>query len=164
MDQENANEKIQKAFIQLLQSKELHEIKVTYLCKLIPVNRSTFYSNYLDIYDLAEKVTNEIENKYLHMVYLYPDKDKLEDAFLKLFNDVKKNSAIFKAYFKINPDKGLIFKEHSQSELYFTTNFLPYNSIFFRAGITAVIKLWLENNCMESSEEMSALIIKKYKF
>ena len=51
-----SQEKIEKAFVTLLQEKELNQITVTDICKITKLNRTTFYNNYLDIYDLAAKI------------------------------------------------------------------------------------------------------------
>ena len=65
--------KIKKAFIELLQTKEINEINITDLVKKAGVNRSTFYVNYIDIYDLTEKLKEEMFNDLLN---LYSDKAK----------------------------------------------------------------------------------------
>jgi len=44
-----SQEKIEKAFIQLIQNKEIEQISVTDICQKCNLNRSTFYANYLDI-------------------------------------------------------------------------------------------------------------------
>ena len=49
-----SKERIEKAFIESLQTKELHQITVSDICKACQLNRSTFYANYEDIYDLAD--------------------------------------------------------------------------------------------------------------
>ncbi len=49
-----SQDKIEKVFIKLIQKYELNEISVSDICKLAEINRSTFYANYLDIYDLAD--------------------------------------------------------------------------------------------------------------
>ncbi len=46
-----SQEKITKVFLQLIQDKELEKINVTDIVKLAKINRSTFYANYIDIYD-----------------------------------------------------------------------------------------------------------------
>lgn len=51
-----SQEKIEKIFIQLIQKKNISEISVSTICEKAGLNRSTFYANYLDIYDLVEKV------------------------------------------------------------------------------------------------------------
>lgn len=50
-----SQEKIMKAFVRQLQNKELAQISVTEICHEAGINRSTFYANYLDIYDLADQ-------------------------------------------------------------------------------------------------------------
>lgn len=56
-----SREKIEKAFVEFIQNKEINEISVTDICKKTNLNRSTFYANYLDIYDLADKIKERLE-------------------------------------------------------------------------------------------------------
>lgn len=56
-----SQEKIEKVFIELIQTKNINEITVTDICKKTNLNRSTFYANYLDIYDLAAKIRKKLE-------------------------------------------------------------------------------------------------------
>ena len=58
-----SKKKIEKTFVQLLQEKELNKISVTEICEKANINRSIFYSNYLDVYDLADKVAEELEHE-----------------------------------------------------------------------------------------------------
>lgn len=51
---------IRDAFIGLLSQKPLQNITVKELCENAQVSRGTFYLHYLDIYDLLEKVENEM--------------------------------------------------------------------------------------------------------
>ena len=43
-------EKIESAFISLLQTKSVREISVTDICAQADINRSTFYENYADVF------------------------------------------------------------------------------------------------------------------
>ena len=61
----NSITKIENAFMRLLQEKEVHTISITDICKLANVNRTTFYANYLDIYDLVEKIEDYFVDQYL---------------------------------------------------------------------------------------------------
>ena len=54
-------EKIQRAFVNMLQEKEISRISVTDICKETGLNRSTFYANFLDVYDLADKIRENLE-------------------------------------------------------------------------------------------------------
>lgn len=58
-----SQEKIEKVFLNLIQAKDINEISITTICKLAHLNRSTFYANYLDIYDLADKIADKLENE-----------------------------------------------------------------------------------------------------
>ena len=40
---------------------------------------------------------------------------------------------------------------------------IEYHIIFFKNGLNAVIKKWLQNNCKESPEEIRDIIINEYK-
>ena len=57
-------EKIEKAFVQLLQTADLKNITVSDICKETGLNRSTFYANFLDIYDLADKLRTKLESEF----------------------------------------------------------------------------------------------------
>ena len=48
-----SKEKIKKVFINLIQTRELNQISVSDICKRAELNRTTFYANYSDIYELA---------------------------------------------------------------------------------------------------------------
>ena len=76
--------KIIKAFVNIIQEKELNEISVSEICKLAHLNRSTFYANYIDIYDLAEKVAYEIESEVVEL-YSEDAQPKIIPTTIKTF-------------------------------------------------------------------------------
>lgn len=94
--------KIQRAFANLIQEKNLNEISVTEICKITKLNRTTFYANYLDVYDLADKF-REMMALELKEIYIdeYKNINKSFD-FLKLFKHIKENQLFYKTYFKLN--------------------------------------------------------------
>ena len=57
----DSQDKIEKAFIELLQTREIKDITVSDLIKMTELNRSTFYANYIDIFDLADKTREKLE-------------------------------------------------------------------------------------------------------
>ncbi|MBQ1948302.1 MAG: TetR/AcrR family transcriptional regulator, partial [Clostridia bacterium] len=59
-----SQEKIEKAFIELLQTCEIKDITVSDIIKNTGLNRSTFYANYMDILDLADKTRERLENDF----------------------------------------------------------------------------------------------------
>ena len=59
-----SQEKIEKTFLQLIQKKNITEISVSTICEITNLNRSTFYANYIDVYDLVEKVKNRMADEF----------------------------------------------------------------------------------------------------
>ncbi len=90
--------KIEKVFIELLQSKNINEIYVTDIVKLAKINRSTFYANYIDIYDLAEKLKEKLYNDYLELYKEERINKKHSYNFLPMFQDIKNNQLFYKTF------------------------------------------------------------------
>ena len=85
----DSREKLEKAFLELLQNRELDEIHVSDLCKLAGLNRTTFYANYIDIYDLADSIRDRLEND---LSALYHDEIAAgvnSNNYLKLFSHIR---------------------------------------------------------------------------
>ena len=60
-------ERIEKAFIELLQSRPLNQISVSELCKRARLNRTTFYANYADVYALADSIRDKLEKSFAQL-------------------------------------------------------------------------------------------------
>lgn len=160
-----SQEKIEKMFVQMLQTKEINQITVTDICKKTNLNRSTFYANYLDIYDLANKVGKKLEKDVFS---LYDEEREMQHNthdYLKLFNHIKDNQIFYKTYFKLNMDKYFIIKEYDTnlSKSIYNDKFVDYHMEFFMAGLNAIIKKWLYSGCKETPEEINEIIISEYK-
>lgn len=160
-------EKIEKAFIEMIQTKELNEINVTDLVKKAKINRSTFYVNYVDIYDLADKIK---ENMYNNLLLLYKEeaiKKEHSYNYLKLFKHIKDNQIYYNTMFKLNFDFMKYYDNHLEIEdaikYYGTIDNMDYHIEFFKAGMSAVIKKWLTSGCDKTPEEMVNIINSEYK-
>lgn len=158
---------MEKAFIELIQTKEISEINVTDLVRLAKVNRSTFYVNYLDIYDLADKIKEKMYHSILEIYKEEAIKREHSYNYLKLFKHIKENQIYYRTLFKLNFD----FREYFQSDLdnkealkYFgTLKNIEYHKEFFKAGLSAVIRKWLQEGCKESPEEINEILETEYK-
>ena len=159
-----SQKKIERAFIELLQTHEIKEITVSDLIKKAGLNRSTFYANYIDIFDLADKTREILEQEFTN---LFADYDYFNEnsGAEKMFAHIKDNQLFYKTYFKLcYDDKHLVSiydpkraeKEHIESHL-------KYHIEFFRNGLNAIIKLWLSNGCQESPKEMAEILKQEYR-
>ena len=128
-------------------------------------NRSTFYANYLDIYDLAEKVVKRIEEDVFSLYKEERETKNNSHNYLKLFRHIKDNQLFYKTYFKLNMNKHYIFTEYDTnlSKIMYYDKYVDYHIEFFMAGLNAIIKKWLNNGCLESPEEINKILQDEYK-
>ena len=159
-----SKEKIEKAFIELLQTYEIKDITVSEIIKMTGLNRSTFYANYVDIFDLADKTREKLEKEFSN---LFADYDYFNErtGALKMFRHIKENQIFYKTYFKLCYDEKFLIsvydakraeKEHIDSNV-------KYHIEFFRNGLNAIIKMWLCDGCKESPEEMAEVLKAAYR-
>ena len=159
-----SQEKLEKAFVELLQSREIKNITVSDLIKMTRLNRSPFYANYLDIFDLADKTRQRLENDFSN---LFADYDYFSErsGALKMFQHIKENQIFYQTYFKLcYDDKHLIsIYDPKRAKIEHMDSNIRYHIEFFRNGLNAIIKLWLAGGCKESPEEMAEVLKMEYR-
>ena len=157
-------EKIEKAFVGLLQTHELHTITVSDICKIADLNRSTFYANYTDIYDLADKIRENLESDFNQLFEKNSEALLRQITSVEVFRHIKENQLLYKTYFKLGYDNvPIVGYDIAEAEKYFENKHMDYHIEFFRSGLNAIIKKWLSNNCKESPQEMAQIIISEYQ-
>ncbi len=156
--------KIEKAFVEMLQTKEIKEITVSDICKKTGLNRSTFYANFLDVYDLADYLRKNLENDFSR-VFKDDENSNEGNGALKMFRHIKENQIFYKTYFKLGYDEKhqVVVYDVNRAQKDFDNKFIDYHITFFKNGINAIIKMWLENGCKESPEEMAEIIKQEYR-
>lgn len=160
----DSQEKIEKVFVEMLQTQEIKDITVSDIIKTTGLNRSTFYANYIDIFDLADKTREKLENDFSK---LFADYDYFTErtGALKMFKHIKENQIFYKTYFKLCYDEKLLISiyDKKRAEKEHMDNNLKYHIEFFRNGLNSIIKLWLAGGCQESPEEMAEVIKQEYR-
>lgn len=156
--------KIGKAFIELLQSRELKDITVSDICKISGLNRSTFYANFLDVYDLADKTKESLEKDFGELFHNEPKGQSTEGA-LKMFTHIYENQILYKTYFKLGYDEThqISIYDPERAEKDFDNKHIDYHIEFFRNGFNAMIKKWLREGCKETPEEMHEILKQEYR-
>ena len=161
----DSQERIEKVFLELIQTREINQISVTDICKRANLNRTTFYSNYIDIYEVAEKIKDKLE-KEVELLYI-DENGHTYDNFLKLFRHIKDNQIFYKTYFKLGYHKGPISEIYNSTlkdtDFYCDGDYIDYHIEFFRAGFNAIILKWLNDGCRESPEEIEEIVKSEYK-
>ena len=159
---------IQKAFLNLVISRnDISTITVSDICKKAGINRTTFYAHYLDIDDLNSSIYEWMVKEFLNVFSEEAETGSHSFDFEKLFRNIKENQIFYKVYFKLNYDFKKLFLEKGSADIagmfYEDTRFIDYHIEFFAAGITAIIKKWLESGCKEEPEDMGRILVEEYR-
>ncbi len=152
--------KIESAFVQLLQERELREITVADICKQTGLNRSTFYANFEDVFALADHLRDKLEQDF--SAQFAEDSNR---TALTMFEHIRENQLFYKTYFKLG------YEDRQQTLVYdalraakdFENKNIRYHIEFFRSGLNAMIKMWLAGGCEESPKEMAEILQQEYK-
>lgn len=160
-----SRQKIEKVFVELLQTKELNRISVSDICKLAGLNRTTFYANYPDIYGLADAIRDRLEASLADIFQEEISSGVNTNDYLKLFRHIRENQIFYRTYFKLGYDDNykIVTYDTEQAKKYFQDRFIPYHMEFFKSGLTRIIKLWLQNGCQETPEEMFEIVTSEYQ-
>lgn len=155
--------RISKVFIDLMQTNEIQDITVTKICQLAKVNRTTFYACYQDIYDLADNVLRALMEQ-VNDIY----KDELtkhynSNDWLRILKHIYENQLFYKTCFKLGIEKLPVERyDYHYAEEVFENKYIEYHIEFFRAGFNKIIKMWLDNGCKETPEEIEYIIKSEY--
>lgn len=158
-------EKIQRVFLDLLQSRELKQIYVSDICKAAAINRSTFYANFMDVYDLADKIKERLEGE-VHVLYAKEREDHFNsNNYLRLFRHIRDNQLFYQTFFKLGYDSTYQIETYDtqQAERHFGNRHVDYHITFFQSGFNAILKKWLAGGCQESPEDMDEIIRSEYR-
>ena len=158
-----SKEKIEKVFLQLVQTKDIEQISVADICKKCGLNRSTFYANYIDIYDLVQKVQTRMADEFAEFQLANNSKQD-PHGYLNLFTHIKENQIFFKTYFKLEAISISPIMQHNvdMAKKYYNNKYIDYHIEFFRAGLNAIIKKWLNSGCKEAPQEMVEILTSEY--
>lgn len=155
---------ISDAYVSLLQEKKPEEITVTEVCKLADVNRSTFYSNFLDIYDLAEYIWDELANKFRLVIGNYKNltEQQFYDELFKLYGDPKYQKLLsYLAPEKIEAElKQMIYENVILPRLPYVNDVEIFQVVhdYAASGNLSIIQHWLQGKYSFTPEQMSKLV------
>lgn len=164
------SEKIENAFLSLLETHKYDDITISQICKRANINRSTFYCHYTDINDLIIKVEKKFA-KATAGIFNFGERSSHE-AMVEMFTFVRDNKHFYKAFLNIpyttfaetNIKSEVLENIGKNSQIDKSkTMAIYYRASFFGAGIKEMCRLWLENDCQETPEQMASLLLEEYK-
>ena len=115
------------------------------ICKKAELNRSTFYANYVDIYELADIIREKLEAQVSKLYKDEMTKRFNSNNYLVLFQHIKDNQIFYRTYFKLGYDEKykILQYDSNLAQKHFGESFIEYYMEFFKSGLTKIIKIWL---------------------
>ncbi|MCH5171836.1 MAG: TetR/AcrR family transcriptional regulator [Erysipelotrichales bacterium] len=166
----NTSNKMNKAFLKLLEKKEFKDISIIEICNEAGVNRSTFYAHYDNTYDLLQETHSNLIKKFFDDINQTIDVIDIQKAsadelifitpqyLIPYLRFVKNNKFIYKVYNNSNA-----FATNETDKLLIENIFMPiyekngvkdktivnYMSKYFLSGINAITMEWVQRDCVD---------------
>lgn len=162
---------IKLAFAELInEKKELSKITVTELVKRAGITRSTFYTHYDDIYDVANDYQLETIELLISDENILYSKDDIFNYFNDVFKCLKKNEEIYKMLLSSNETIKFLekLKNMSSQKIYSAlkkengnNDYLELDVSFFMNGVIAEIIKYFR---FQSNYTLDSLLINSKKW
>ena len=158
-----------QALTQLLQQKQVNEITVRELTDLADMNRGTFYLYYKDIYDMIEKIEDELFENLNAIIALRENAVVSEQAgpiLRDLFSFIEDNQEMCRILLSPNGDMNFLHRLNEVMRekcllLYKTAepkgseDEFDYHYSYIIFGCAGIIRAWVNRGCPESPVEMA---------
>ena len=173
-------ERIQNAFIGLLEEKAFETITIGDITKAAHINRGTFYLHYLDKFDLLEQLEqqflsafvshiDDLQSRYLAAPTFESEQEQLADT---LFRYIKTRAPMLKLLLGDHGGAGFhlrfraAFSEKVQMNIERHESFydnlnvpITYFVAFITSAFLGLIEQWLQDDLSKSEQEMTAIYI-----
>lgn len=161
---------IRDTLFELLEKKKIEAITVKELCNFADINRSTFYNHYRDIFDLVEKLEDEIVYDIMQDISIENiSKANQKQFFIRIFNKILKGKdkyrllslnkesirAVDRMFDRIYKYSNQILRDENRE---LTENKIKHVYAFTSRGCAQLVISWFENGMIESPDEMSILM------
>jgi AcrR family transcriptional regulator len=152
-----------EAFAELLTEKQFHKITVQEIADKADVNRVTFYKHYPDVYDLYNKIEEEVLVD-LGLLILQLNEIRSDEFFSCLVGYIKENKSIFKMMFSPNGTNSLrekfgkmmegLFRKltSEKKDIDFSDERVEYLSCYRTQGCIAIVGKWVLNDFSKSEK------------
>jgi len=159
---------LRQALAELMQEKEFKDITVTDVVRRADINRGTFYVYYHDVYDLIEKIENEMieDFRLIHTSYLPGPENKYSQEIVpdlhpllnQAINYLEKNQAMVCVLLRASTSDGFkdkmmqVVEDFRMSVIHDTHEKEVYLTQFLAAGAVGVMSKWIMQDNRQSKE------------
>ena len=160
-----------QALTELLQKKQVNEITVKELTDLADMNRGTFYMYYRDIFDMLEKIEDELFQKLDVIAQSHEHGDptqQVKPILLDLFRFIEENQEMCRVLLSPNGDMNFLHRLYEairerSLEIWkdqmgsLDEKEFDYRYSFVIFGCAGMIRAWVNRNCQETDMQMAEL-------
>lgn len=162
---------LRRGLARLMQEKSINEITVKELVDEVDINRSTFYLHYTDIYQMLQKIEEEVMEEIVQVMEAYPidhsDQNSVMRFIARFFSILDDNKELFLAF--LGPKGDMAFVEKVENLLAARIlSPVPANSLksgtdaahayaFVLNGCVGMIRSWLSSPVRATPEHMAKL-------
>ena len=176
----NTAEKMDKAFLELLQRKDFSFITVKEICEKAGVNRSTFYLHYETVGDLLEESLEYMQKKFLasfkgslsvipkiescsheELMWIKPEYLKPYLQFIKENRQLYRAAIEHPAVFGVDTTYKRMFKhifDPVMERFGVPLDERHYLMAFYLKGITGIIEEWIKGGCEDDIDHITNVI------
>lgn len=162
---------ISQVFLRLLDEKPINKITIKEICDCAEINRGTFYRHYEDVYDLLNKIEEEIVVDFQRRLVEISEKD-IQTGVEKMLYGLKENYVTYRALFQRDIGNNLALQlskicyqyivprldRIEGSQMNDSQQKMCYS--YLTAGTSGVIEYWIYNGMQETPEEVAYMIKK----
>lgn len=162
--------RMEAAMLDIMKNTDFEKITVKKICEKANVNRSTFYAHFVDIYDMLDKMEEELRKEMLNS-YLSCNEQNHQifskESFILFLKHIKKH----RYFYRINLQTRKNFPlEQGYEQLWaiieplckkagITSNEeIMYYFVYFQAGFTIILKRWVDTGCKEDEFQLAEII------
>ncbi|MCD7919295.1 MAG: TetR/AcrR family transcriptional regulator [Clostridiales bacterium] len=179
----NTAKRIDTAFLELLEGKDIEYITVKEICEKAEVNRSTFYLHYETIGDLLSECVEYVNEQFMSyyegkslVTSEYIDKATLDQLFLITPEYLKPYLSFIQQHKSVFKTALVKYKSLRMETLYdrmFSNVLNPilekyeipaderdYILAFYIDGCMGIIKQWLQSDCRDSVDKIAEIMMK----
>lgn len=159
---------LRQGLAELLKTKPIKDISVRELSDLVDINRGTFYLHYRDIYDMLNKIENEMFLEFIALLKgVELGKENLMQVLTVIFDYLASNAELCGAL--LGPNGDIDFVNRMKSTIHEAwlygwkqrqgdSDHLELRYSFLISGCVGVIETWLSLGMKESPQEIAFLI------
>lgn len=169
---QRTHQSIQECLYRLLQEKPVEQITIGEICQKVGINRSTFYAHFQDVYEVMEKIYEELNRELVERYQIagMNTGDLNRQEYIRIQLQHLQKYDWFYLILLRNPSnilmqKSLKWLREDISDPIFRQVGIekedaPYYFRYMVAGFFAVIQQWLEGGCREEPERIAGIIEK----